>query len=559
MESVSILRGIGFQPVVRAQSVVVPGRVPARSGRREAYPMSSFLLAAALLFLPTFPATAQKPLAPISSDDWNERTAAHLLDRAGFGGTPDEIAALAELPPRQVVARLVNYQRVVQDKRLRDFQVQPYVAPPPSKGQTKYQRNLQVFFGRVGQDNGQIEAARNWWLERMLLSRRPLEEKLTFFWHGHLTTSNAGVYMSSALIRQNQLFRRHAAGNVGELILAVSKDPAMLRYLNNNANIKGRPNENYARELMELFTLGEGNYTETDIKQAARALTGWTFTGDGAFLFRRNRHDDGEKTFLGETGKFDGTDIVEIIIEQRQHAHFLCNELFRFFVHDEPTDEQLSAMIWSYRAGGNRVRPVLNQLFMSNAFYSDKAIATRVKSPVEYLVSTWKAMGLQDVPQQGSLKTDLAEMGQVPFYPPTVEGWEGGPAWITSSTLLARYNVAGRLLLGAEVDPSRPTLLLPPALKWVPIKRSLAAREAQFSSMDWMADAGAKDATSAVAHLEKRFLRVPLSDSKKAEVADFLKSRGWAPVANNPRRVDMEYLLRRALHLMLCTPEYQLH
>ncbi len=513
---------------------------------------------------PAQPAKAQqrqKPLAPIEAADWNQRTAAHLLDRAGFGGTLEEIDELALLSPRQAVDRLVNFQQVTQDERLRDFLVQPYVPPPPTAGQTKYQRNLQVFFGRVAFDNRQIEAARDWWLERMLLSKRPLEEKLTLFWHGHLTTSNAGVYMSSALIRQNQMFRRLCAGNVGELILAVSKDPAMLRYLNNNANVKGRPNENYARELMELFTLGEGNYTEEDIKAAARALTGWTFTGDGSFLFRRNQHDSGEKTFLGQTGNFDGTDVVEIIIGKHQHARFICTELFKFFAHDEPTEAQINTMIWTYRIGGNRVRPVLHQLMLSKAFYSESAIATRVKSPVEYLVSTWKAMGLREVPQTGRLKTDLAEMGQVLFYPPTVEGWEGGPAWITSSTLLARYNVAGRLLLGAEVDPSRPTLVLPPALAWVPVKQSLAAREADFSAMDWVANAGANTAAKAVEHLEQRFLRVPLSDSQRAEAVAFLESRGWTLASNDERNDlrEIEHQLRRALHLILCTPEFQMH
>ena len=508
---------------------------------------------------------AAKPLAPIDPAEWNERTAAHLLDRAGFGGTPEEIAKLAAMTPQQAVSHLVNYQAVRQDPRLRDFLVQPFVPPPPAKGQTKYQRNLQVFFGRVAYDNRQIETARDWWLHRMLLSRRPLEEKLTFFWHGHLTTSNAGVYMSSAMIRQNQLFRRHAAGNVGELILAVSKDAAMLRYLNNNANVKGRPNENYARELMELFTLGEGNYTEEDIREAARALTGWTSTGDGAFLFRRNLHDDGEKTFLGRTGQFDGSDIVDIIMARPQHARFLCTELFRFFVHDEPSRAQINAMVWTYRVSGNRVRPVLGQLFHSQAFYSEKAMATRVKSPVEYLVSLWKSMGLQSVPQTGRLKTDLAEMGQIPFYPPTVEGWEGGAAWITSSTLLARYNVAGRLLLGAEVDPAKPTLVLPPALAWMPVRETAAAKEAEFSATKWIADAGAKDAEAAVAHLEKRFLRVPLSESKRAEVVAFLKSSGWKPgaagklTAPGKTTNDDEYQLRRALHLILCTPEFQIH
>ena len=502
----------------------------------------------------------EKPLAPLAAGKWDARLATHLLDRAGFGGSPEQIAELAAMSPQQAVTRLVNFHKVKQDRRLNDFQVQPYIPPPPKKGQTRYDRNLQVFFGLVAFDNGQVEMARNWWLERMLLSTRPLEEKLTFFWHGHLTTSNAAVYMSQSVIRQNQLFRRHAAGNVGELILAVSKDPAMLRYLNNNANVKGRPNENYARELMELFTLGEGNYSEEDIKEAARALTGWSFTADGAFLFRRDMHDDGEKTFLGETGTLDGTDIVEILIRQPQHARFICSELFKFFVHDEPTREEVNAMVWTYRISGNRVRPVLRQVFLSKTFYSAKAIATRVKSPVEYLVSTWKSMGLEGVPQKVQLENDLAEMGQVPFYPPTVEGWDSGPAWITSSTLLARYNVAGRLLLGAEVDPSRPTLLLPPALAWVPVTRSPGAQEAEFSSMAWVIEAGAIDAASAVVELERRFLRIPLSEEKRAEVASFLETREWVPVAEeDARRGEMEYLLRRALHLILCTPEYQLH
>jgi hypothetical protein len=185
-------------------------------------------------------------------------------------------------------------------------------------------------------------------------------------------------------------------------------------------------------------------------------------------------------------------------------------------------------------------------------------------------------MGLQKVPQQGRLKTDLAEMGQVLFYPPTVEGWEGGAAWITSSTLLARYNVAGRLILGAEVDPSRPTLVLPPALGWVPITQTKAVQEADFSATDWAKDANANTAAKAVAVLEDRFLRVPLSDSKRAEVVDFLNSRDWkleskgAQAASNLRSgersyrrqtvdASMEHLLRRALHLILCTPEYQIH
>ena len=496
-----------------------------------------------------------KPLAPIAPSDWDSRTAAHLLDRAGFGGTLDEIQEFAKLKPKAAVDRLVNFQKIPQDDRVRDFLVQPFVTPPPVADQTKYQRNLQVFFGRVGYDNRQIESARDWWLRRMLLSKRPLEEKLTLFWHGHLTTSNAGVYMSSLMIRQNQLFRRHAAGNVAELILAVSKDPAMLRYLNNNSNVKGRPNENYARELMELFTLGEGHYSEKDIKEAARAFTGWTATGDGAFLFRKNLHDFGEKEFLGQKGNFNGDDIVELIIANPQHARFICSELFKFFVHESPSDAQLNAMVWTYRIGGNRIRPVLNQLFLSKEFYSDRSVATRVKSPVEFLVSTWKSIGLKEVPQTERLSTDLAELGQILFYPPTVEGWEGGQAWITSSTLLARYNVAGRLLLGAEVDPSRPTLVLPPALAWVPVKQNPGAQQAEFSIADWIANADTENSAQVIDYFEERFLRVSLSESKRAEVVGFLEALDQ----DKASLADKEHHLRRALHLLFCTPEFQIH
>ena len=509
-------------------------------------------------------AQKEKPLAPISPSEWNERTAAHLLDRAGFGGTLEEIKELASLSPKQAVERLINFNRVTQRERLNEFVIQPYIPPPPKPDQNKYERNLQVFFGRVAQDNQQIEAARDWWLERMLLSTRPLQEKLTLFWHGHLTSSNAGVYMSGNMIRQNQLFRRHAAGNVGELMLAISKDPAMLRYLNNNANVKGRPNENYARELMELFTLGEGNYTESDIKEAARAFTGWTYTYDGVFIKRPNLHDHGEKTFLGKTGNFDGDDIVEIIMSRPEHARFICEELFKFFVNDNPSTKQINAMVWTYRVGGNRVGPVLQKLFLSKDFYSQQAMGTRVKSPVEYLVSTWKSLGLKKVPQRHRLKTDLAEMGQVLLYPPTVEGWEGGRAWITSSTLLSRYNVAGRLILGAEVDPSRPSLVLPPAMAWVPVKQTEAAKHADFSASKWVKDAGARDAESAVRHLEQRFLRVPLSDANRAHVVQFIESQNLAPIGD-PKKTDakqphlQEVNLRRALHLILCTPEFQLH
>jgi uncharacterized protein (DUF1800 family) len=253
-----------------------------------------------------------------------------------------------------------------------------------------------------------------------------------------------GIESADAL-RQNELFRGLALGNVRELTLAVSQDPAMLRYLDNFRSDRAHPNENYARELMELFTLGIGNYTEGDVRESARAFTGWTIDrGTRAFALDPRRHDDGRKTFLGRSGDFDGSDIVEIIFEQPAAARWFARKLLRFFVYDDPEPELVEAFAAVIRRHDYNLQPCLSLLLRSNVFYSARAYRALVKSPVEFVVGVHRLLGIERV-NPAELGA-LGRMGQVLFRPPSVKGWDGGGAWLNSQSLLARENFASALL-----------------------------------------------------------------------------------------------------------------
>jgi hypothetical protein len=283
-----------------------------------------------------------------------------------------------------------------------------------------------------------------WWLERMIASPAPLQEKMTLFWHGHFTSSPEKGTTAQELLAQNQLFREYALGNIQNLTLHVAQDPAMLRYLDNNVNVAAHPNENFARELMELFTLGIGNYTEADIRESARAFTGWTFRrdpdGTGTFYDNARQHDDGSKTFLGRTGNFSGTDIIAIIFTQPAAAKFFANRLISFFVYNDPEPQLVDAVAALLVRNRFEVAPVLATLLRSNVFYSNRAYRALVKSPVEFVVGTHQMFNVPTVEltELGALRT----MGQVLFYPPNVKGWDGGKAWINSQTVLTRENFA---------------------------------------------------------------------------------------------------------------------
>ncbi len=349
------------------------------------------------------------------------RQAAHLLRRAGFGGSAGEVAALAQLGPDGAVNSLVHP---------RDPEPQ-FADYPPADDLYGTKRNA---------------VAQLWWLDRMLRTRRPLVEKMTLFWHGHFATSMSKV-PPQLMVGQIDLFRSQGMGRFPALLLAVSRDPAMLVWLDNRYNSKAHPNENYAREVMELFALGLGNYTEDDVKNAARAFTGWTLDGGLSFVDRPAIHDDGVKTFLGRTGNFTGQDVVDIIVAQPISQRFIARKLLEFFVYSDPEPELIEATAAVYALSGFDVGKTVATILRSNVFFSPRAYRALPKSPIEFAIGTLRTLGVTTVP--ANLPGYLARMGQIPLQPPSVKGWDGGPAWINTTTLLARFNFVNALVASA--------------------------------------------------------------------------------------------------------------
>jgi uncharacterized protein (DUF1800 family) len=389
------------------------------------------------------------------SGAWGPREAAHLYRRAGFGGSPDDVARAASAGMRAAVdgflrppaANALPAEPQLVSERLTPDERQTLVAnakaaaeaqnAAPDAAIMKVRRKI------AGARRDNTIAMQRWWLDRMIASPAQLSEKMTLFWHGHFTSAYQKGIPAQALVDQNNLFRANALGNIRELTLKVSQDPAMLRYLDNAQNVKAHPNENYARELMELFTLGIGNYTETDVRESARAFTGWAFDRNYAFRDFPARHDDGTKTFLNRTGNFTGKEIVEIIFTQPAAAQWFAKKLLNFFVYNDPEPQLIDAVAAQLRKNDFNLEPVMATLLRSNVFYSDRAYRALVKSPVQFVVGSYQLYGVSqsDVLALGGLR----RMGQILFYPPNVKGWDGGAAWLNSQTLLTRENFASGL------------------------------------------------------------------------------------------------------------------
>ena len=383
------------------------------------------------------------------SDTWSRDQAAHLLRRAGFGGTPPQIDHLAGLNRKRAVEYLVNFERI--PNRPLPIRIGPHPLPiawtnpdiTPEQRQELQNKRRQA-------DRLQFERIVGWWIRAMTTSKRPLEEKLVLFWHGHFTSGYREVRSSRAMYFQNELFRKHAAGNFRDLLQAITHDPAMIRYLNTDQNYKGKPNENYARELMELFTMGPGHYTEDDIKQAARALTGIGIDHrTGEMMLHGGRHDYLTKTFLGRTGDFDDADIIDIILKQPATAEFLARKLWTFFAYENPDKRIVAALADILRKNDYELRPMLTAMFSCDPFHDDRAHFTHIKSPVELLVGTLRALEIEPLNTR-FLDVGLQGLGQQLMQPPNVKGWDGGKRWITTSSLLKRYNFLGSLLDGND-------------------------------------------------------------------------------------------------------------
>ncbi len=425
-------------------------------------------------------------LRPLPDGAFGVDQARHLLSRAGFGGTPQQVKAIADLGAKRAVARLVDYEQIpypddgekVFDKDIMrpptEEERQEIVAGRRSGDEAVQQKLERERNRRQAADREQMRDIQKWWLQRLIESPRPLEEKMTLFWHGHFASGFRTVQDSWHMLQQNRLFRTHATGNFAQLVRAVVRDPAMIKYLDNDENRKGRPNENLARELMELFTLGEGRgYTEGDIKEGARALTGLTFRDDDG-RFEAGAHDAGSKTIFGFTGTFDPDGFVNLILARRECPEFVCGKLYRFLVNDCPdglSREQqavVSAMSRMLVEAKAELKPVLRALFASEHFHAPANRGAIIKSPVQLVAQSVRQF--RAPPRELSVLLSASDlMGQALFQPPNVKGWDGGRSWINTSTLFTRQNLLVYLLTGrspksaewdANADPFDATALV---------------------------------------------------------------------------------------------------
>jgi hypothetical protein len=434
------------------------------------------------------PAIWTNNLTPMGQEDWNYEHAAHLLERVGFGGTPEEIRRFAAMRPEQAVDYLVEYEsidaselpefaesgiyatgykfasipQVLEQARTNGEALGVRCNPP---GPLDLQPPVNEAYALLWCGYGEIRRAAQWWAERMLITPRPLEEKLTLFWHNHFATSQEKVQRHQLMLGQMAMLRRGANGNFRELLIGIAQDPAMLIWLDNKDNVKGQPNENFAREVMELFSMGEGQgYTDKDIREMARAFTGWTMSKDetvqdaGSFIDDPVKHDAGVKCFLGASGNFNGSDAIDIILKQPATPRFVTKKLYRYFVREEISEELHEKLAQILVDANYELKPLLKAMFLSHDFYSDASRGAQIKSPAHLLVSTYRKLGLTAIPGIPDFNETMATLGQALLQPPNVAGWAGGKAWINPATLLARGNFAERLLFpDAEnfVDPHK--------------------------------------------------------------------------------------------------------
>lgn len=382
------------------------------------------------------PNDAWAPYVPSEREPWDLPRVAHLHRRAGFAAPWSTLERDLKDGPEPSIGRLLDGEPTASDGS---------TAAEFARAMSSMMRGPGVAGGLAG-----LQAT---WLFRMIFAPDPLRERMTLFWHDHFATSFSKVNDAELMRKQYELLRSHALGSFERLLLAIGRDPAMLIWLDATANKKSRPNENYAREVMELFTLGRGHYTEADIQQAARAFTG-TFVVQGAYRGVPREHDAGDKTVLGQTGPFDGADIARLLLAQPSCAEYLSRKLFRAFVSevDEPSDELIAPLAGAYRSSGYDTSVPVALILRSRLFHDPAMRRRRVKSPVEFAVGTIRSLEvLSPTVPAAQLAEGCTLMGQALFAPPSVAGWDGGTAWINTTTTLARSNA----MLGLVGDARR--------------------------------------------------------------------------------------------------------
>ena len=461
---------------------------------------------------------------------------AHLMRRAGFGANRDELERLLERGYENVVEDLLN----------------------PGDADAMPDDLIRRFHSDMAEMR-ELNSAGAYWMYRMVTTRNPLEEKMTLFWHGLFATGYSKLNQARAMMNQIETFRRHALGDFRTMLVELSRDPAMIIWLDNHDNHKGDINENYGRELLELFSMGVGNYTEDDIKECARAFTGWTL-GNAEYMstrasrdsiwpysriawhfnYREYDHDDGEKTFLGHTGNFNGEDIIDIIVQQEATARFISTRLFQFFAADavdEAGEAVIADMMQTYFDSNYEMRAVLRTLLNSDYFQSEESRFARVKGPVELVVGAVRMAGTYKEPTFGAdqLARHTVYMGQGIFQPPSVEGWHEGAEWIDSGALVERVNFVGKEL----GNPGNPGV------------KAIIDRLADRVDGPLSPEEQVDGCVDLIGPLE-------LADTTRTSLQEFAAQQGEADLRSGNRTEADEQRIANLLRLLTATREYQM-
>jgi uncharacterized protein (DUF1800 family) len=462
---------------------------------------------------------------------WDREAAAHLARRAGFGATPAELDSWVQAGLDATVDRLVNYGSVDNSALEADLQTLTSILPPATSP---------IY------DLSRIDGVRRWFLHRMVFTKRPLEEKMTYLWNLWWTSGITKVQGVTLMLNQNRTMRQYALGKFDDMVVAISQDPAMLVWLDNFTSRAGRPNENYARELMELFTLGVDNYTQTDVTEVARALTGWTLQGytsadnyNGAkFVDNAAQHDKGSKTILGQTGNWDGRDAIRIILEDQDNrgsvsGRFVAARLWSFFAYNDPPDWIVDELTGVYVSSGRSIKAMVEHILRMEEFYAAHSRKVLVRSPVEYVAASLKQ--LEAKTDMSVPVADLIAMGQALFDPSDAKGPEGDMDWINTGTVFARASTTNKFVTNRSTTGTR-----------IDVSQLVAGKTLATPA----------DVVNALVD------RLGLADVPPQTRADWEKyvdsnpngSRGYWK--NESARVDVK--VRGLLHLMLTSPDYQL-
>ena len=486
-------------------------------------------------------------LEPIEPHAFGYTQAAHLLNRAGFGGTPQEILNLQLLGLDGAVDSLVDYEQI-DDSQLPPPRFDANIIRPPT-AQEQARRTEALREGdttslqeteldqqrRRAKDLFQMRDIEQWWVQRMILTPRPLEERLTLMWRRHFPASYRVVKDSYLMFLQNQLFRTNAAGGFSDLLLGVVRDPATLLFLSNDSNDKAAPNEKMARVLLERYVLGAGQFTEQDVRESAKALTGYG-VHDNTFLNNRNQHDEGPKVVLGDRGNLDGEDLAEILLRKPACHAWISRRLYCEFVADLDTPprrssqtvlHELARLLAEHRL---KIAPVLKRLLKSQHFYDPSLIGNKVKTPTHLLVGTAR---LLKTPQRDRETTAalMDRMGQRLFEPPSQDGWPQGRLWLNTMTLLARHNLCAFLVTGKS-----------------PRDRQWTGANINYDPLPMLAQLQAQTPEAVVEHLAGMLLACPLAPHRRRVLVGFIEQR---------KKMTSNTLI--AILLLLTTlPEYQL-